>query len=102
MSDKLERVIIPLTHEELMDLWNGVYFKDSSYDFNGETYKQVEKINTSEFSDGDSWDYIIRRESDNRFFKFNVWDAGTHNGYVFENKYIEEVFPEIVTITKYI
>jgi len=30
-------------------------------------------------------------ESDGKFFKFNVWDAGYNNGYIFEDKFIIEV-----------
>ena len=58
----------------------------------GELYKQVKKINTSDKSDGPSWDYVIKRKSDGKFFKFNVWDAGDHNGYIFEDKFLIEVF----------
>lgn len=83
---------VELTHDELMDLWNGVYFKDSIYELNGISYKQVDIINTSEKSDGDSWDYIVERQSDGKFFKFNVWDAGERNGYIFEEKFLIEVF----------
>ena len=95
---KKKREKIELDHDKLMDLWNGVYHKGNSTELDGETYTQVMKINTSDKSDGESWDYIIQRKSDNKYFKFNVWDAGEHNGYIFEDEYIEEVF-ERATVT---
>jgi len=82
---------INLNSEELRDLWNGVYHKGNTYELNGEVYEQVEKIDTSKYSDGPSWDYIIQRKDDGKYFKFNVWDAGEHNGYIFEDEYLEEV-----------
>lgn len=85
-----EKVIIG--KDDLMDMWNGLYFKDSTYDFNGENYKHIMVVNTSDKSDGPSWDYIIKRESDDKFFKFNVWEAS--NGYIFVNEFLIEVFEE--------
>lgn len=88
----MKREIIELTKEELFDLWNGVYWEGEWYKLKGESYTQVDKINTSHTSDGPSWDYIIKRKSDGKHFKFNVW-YGEYNGYVFEDEYLEEVFP---------
>lgn len=93
---KREKII--LTHEELMDLWNGIYSKSNEYILKGNTYQQIDKVNTSDMSDGPSWDYIIQRKEDGKVFKFNIWDAGEHNGYVFEDKYIIEVFPKQKTV----
>ena len=87
----MEKEKIDLTLDELMELWNGVYHMGNTHELKGETYKQVKQINTSDMSDGPSWDYILERESDGKFFKFNIWDAGTHNGYIFEDRYIIEV-----------
>lgn len=93
-----EREKIELTQDQLMELWNGVYHKSNEYELKGEMYRQVLKINTSDMSDGPSWDYIIKRKSDDKFFKFNIWDAGEYNGYIFEDEYIIEVF-EKQTVT---
>lgn len=90
MNNKIK---IEMDSETLMELWNGLYFEGSSTEINDETYTHITKINTSDYSDGPSWDYIIQRKSDNKFFKFNVWDAGSLNGYIFEDKFLEEVFP---------
>lgn len=95
---KKEREKINLTSEELMDLWNGLFYKDSTHELNGIKYKHITTINTSDKSDGPSWDYIIQRQSDNKLFKFNIWDAGEYNGYIFEDKYLIEVF-EKQTVT---
>jgi len=95
--NNIEREKIDLTEEELLDLWDGVYFVNSVYNLRGVDYKHVMVINTSDNSDGPSWDYIIQRVGDGRFFKFHIWDAGK-NGYIFEKKYIIEVF-EKQTVT---
>jgi hypothetical protein len=100
-KEKKVREKIDLDHDTLMDLWDNVNYKGDSHELNGEKYTHVDKINTSDKSDGDSWDYIVQRKSDGKHFKFNVWDAGSHNGYVFEDKFLEEVFPKTVTTTKY-
>lgn len=92
---------IELTHDELMELWNQLYYIGNQYILKGVKYLCIDIINTSHKSDGDSWDYIIQREVDGKFFKFHVWDAGSHNGYIFEDKYIEEVFQKISTTYNY-
>jgi hypothetical protein len=92
MEDK-EREFIEMSSEEQLELWDGVYHMGSSYETeDGETYTSIDKINTSEYSDGPSWDYIVERKSDGLFFKFSVWDAGYHNGYLFEDDGLEQVF----------
>ena len=87
-----ERLLIEMSEEKQKELWNGVYFMGSSYEMDGETYTSVDKINTSEYSDGESWDYIVQRKSDGLYFKFNVWDAGEYNGYLFQDEGLEQVF----------
>lgn len=96
-----EKEIIECSSEELRDLWNGVYYKGNKYEFKGDIYEQVDKIDTSRYSDGPSWDYIVKRKSDGKFFKFNVWDAGDHNGYIFEDEYLEEVHQSQKSINHY-
>jgi len=94
---KQERIKIPMSSEDILELWNLLYFKNSTTEFNGETYTHIMQINTSDKSDGESWDYIIQRKSDDKFFKFHIWDAGSHNGFLAETEYLKEVFPIIVT-----
>ncbi len=91
--ENMKREIVESTQEDLKDLWNGVYFEGNSHELYGETYTHIDKINTSHLSDGPSWDYIVQRKSDGKYFKFNVWDAGDRNGYIIEDEYLEEVFP---------
>lgn len=91
-KQKVDRILIPMSNEEQLELWEGIYFKDSSYEMNGETYTHIDKINTSDYSDGPSWDYIVQRKSDGLYFKFNVWDAGEYNGYLCQDKGLEQVF----------
>ena len=72
-----EREFIKMSSEEQLELWDAVHFIGSSYETeDGETYTSIDKINTSEYSDGPSWDYIVERKSDGLFFKFNVWESG--------------------------
>lgn len=95
---KTERLLIPMSGEQQLELWDGLYHTGSSYMINDETYTHITRINTSEYSDGPSWDYIVQRKSDGLFFKFNVWDAGDHNGYLCQDKGLEQVF-EVTKIT---
>lgn len=92
----MEREEIELTHDELMDLFDGIYFASDKYELKGEIYQQVDKVNTSDYSDGPSWDYVVQRESDKKFFEFNIWESS--HGYVFEDKCLLEVFPETKTV----
>lgn len=89
---KQERLLIEMSEEKQKELWNGVYFMGQSYEIDGETYTSVDKINTSEYSDGESWDYIVQRKSDGLYFKFNVWDAGEYHGYLCQDKGLKQVF----------
>lgn len=99
----MDREYIDFDDEIMRELWNGLYWEGSSVEIMGELYIRMDKINTSEFSDGESHDYIIQRKSDGKYFKFNVWDAGSHNGYIFsdgENS-LSEVFPKTIIKTTY-
>lgn len=93
-----ERILIELTEQEQLELWNAVYYMGKSHKINGETYTSVAKINTSDYSDGPSWDYIVQRKSDGLFFKFNVWNAGEYNGYLCQDEGLEQVF-QVTKIT---
>jgi hypothetical protein len=102
LKNGLDRVTLDFDKETMFELWEGVYFEDSSVEINAETYTHIDVINTSDYSDGESHDYIIQRKSDNRYFKFNVWEAGGNNGYIFSDgdHSLTEVFPETKTIYK--
>lgn len=93
-----ERILIELTEQEQLELWDAVYYMGNSHEINGETYTSVDQINTSDYSDGPSWDYIVQRKSDGLFFKFNVWDAGGYNGYLCQDEGLEQVF-QVTKIT---
>ena len=89
--EDIEREFIEMSSEGQKELWNGVYHIGKSYETeDGETYTSIDKINTSEYSDGPSWDYIVERKSDGLFFKFNVWESS--KGYEFEDEGLEQVF----------
>lgn len=87
---KQERILIEMSEEKQLELWDAVYFIGRSYELDGETYTSVDKINTSEYSDGDSWDYIVQRKSDGLYFKFNVWEAPS--GWQCQDEGLEQVF----------
>lgn len=100
----MEREQIKLSPEELenFDFTGG--YEGTTWEIRGETYKYVEEIRTDQMSDGPSWDIVVQRESDKKYFKWNCWDAGYHNGYIMsdgEEYQIKEVFPETTTTTIY-
>ena len=96
----MEREKIKLTEEELLDF---DFTGGSKWELRGEIYDFVEEIRTDKYSDGPSWDIVVKRKSDDKYFKWNCWDAGSHNGYMMESgdNYMEEVFPKIITKTTY-
>jgi hypothetical protein len=101
----MEKEIIQLEYDEMLEFWNEIYHPNTTTELRGETYKHIKKINTSDKSDGESHDYIVERLSDGKFFKFNVWDAGYNNGYIFSdgdpNNTLHEVIKKEVKTNKY-
>jgi len=59
---------------------------------NDEKYTFVEQIYANWRCEGICWDTIVKRESDGKFFKFDVWD--TSREYIFGewDKGLTEVF----------
>lgn len=98
MGEQKEK--ITLTEEELE---NFDFTGGTLWELRGEKYHFIEEIRTDQYSDGPSWDIVVKRESDGKFFKWNCWDAGSHNGYMMESgdNYMEEVFVKTKTITSY-
>lgn len=98
----MEREKIELTKEELNDFDYTSGYKSTTWELRGETYNFVEKIRTDQFSDGPSWDIVVKRQSDEKFFKWNCWDSGRE--YLMEDgdNYMKEVFQEVVTVAKYV
>jgi hypothetical protein len=96
----MEKERIYLTEEELEDF---DFTGGSKWELGGEVYNFVEEIRTDECSDGPSWDIVVKRKSDGKYFKWNCWDAGDHNGYLMESgdNYMEEVSPKTITKTIY-
>ena len=90
----MKREKIKLTTAELEDF---DFTGGEEWQLRGETYKFVETIRTDEFSDGPSWDTVVRRESDGKFFKWNCWDAGRTYEMESGNNYMEEVFQKTIT-----
>ena len=96
--DVIIREKITLTEEELedFDITGG-----HVWELRGETYHFVETIRTDESSDGESWDTVVKRESDGKYFMWNCWVSG--HGYKMEggDNYMEEVFQKTITKTIY-
>jgi hypothetical protein len=99
----MERETIYLTEEELENFDFTAGYNGTVWELRDEKYHYVETIRTDAKSDGPSWDIIVKRESDNKFFKWGCWDAGYHNGYIMEHgdNCMKEVIPKSVTITTY-
>lgn len=62
------------------------------------TEEEFDEVRTDKYSDGSSWDIVVKRESDGKFFKWNCW-AGKNYSYRMQggNNYMTEVFPESIT-----
>ena len=93
----MEREKIKLTEKELEDFDFTGGYKGTTWELRGETYVYVEEIRTDEFSDGESWDIIVNRHSDGKFFKWNCWDTGRSYQMESGDNYMEEVFPKTIT-----
>lgn len=89
---------IYLTEEELEDF--DITGCDE-WELRSETYVYVDTTRTDTTSDGPSWDTIVKRQSDGKFFKWNCWDTGHQFCMEHGNNYMEETFPKQVTITIY-
>jgi hypothetical protein len=96
----MEKETIYLTEEELEDF---DFTGGSKWELRGEVYDFIEEIRTDKYSDGPSWDVVVKRQSDGKYFKWNCWDAGDYNGYMMESgdNYMEEVSPKTITKTIY-
>ena len=94
----MKREKINLTEEELeeFDFTGG-----EEWTLRGETYNHVETIRTDQYSDGESWDTVVKRESDGKYFQWNCWDASRDYQMESGENYMEEVFPKTVTIVTY-
>lgn len=97
----MDRLEIHFDYDTILELRNRIYYENSSVTINNETYTRVEKINTSEFSDGESWDYIVQRKSDNKYFKFNVWCISDGYEFSYGENTLTEVFPQTIVKTIY-
>lgn len=96
-----KREVIQLTYEQINNLREAIWFKDgSTFIYGTETYTRVKKINTSEYSDGESYEYIVQRMSDKKYFKFDWWE---HDGGIFSDgeNTLTEVFPYSETTLKF-
>ncbi len=97
----MERERVVLTEEELCDFDFTGGYEGLTWELRNEVYHFVKKIRTDQYSDGPSWDIVVKRESDNKYFKWNCWDAGSAYYMESGDNYMEEVFPKTVTTVTY-
>jgi len=100
----MEKEQIKLNEEELREFDFTDSGKGATWKLKGETYLWCDEVRTDAMSDGPSWETIVQRKSDDKFFKWNCWDAGYHNGYIMSDGDIyqmEEVFPKTTTTVIY-
>jgi hypothetical protein len=94
----MEKEKIYLTTEELEDF---DFTGGSQWKLRNEIYKFVEEIRTDKYSDGPSWDIVVQRKSDKKYFKWNCWNPCERYYMESGDNYMEEVFPEKTVITKW-
>ena len=94
----MEREKINLTEEELEDFDFTGGYKGTTWELRDEIYDYVKTIRTDQYSDGESWDIVVKRQNDGKFFKWNCWEGG-RNGYQMSSgdNYMKEVFPKTIT-----
>ena len=94
MEDIRVRERICLTDEELEDF---DFTGGSEWELRDEIYKFVEEIRTDKFSDGPSWDIVVKRDSDDKFFKWHCWESSRDYVMSGGRNYMEEVFLKVIT-----
>ena len=78
--------------------------KNHKWVIRGETYMFIEIIRTDETLDSKSWETVVKRECDGKFFKWSCLYAGKNKGYIMshgEDFQLKEVYPEVITTVKY-
>lgn len=94
MDKNVVREIIHLSDNDLcdFDITGG-----SIWHLKDEVYKLIKTIRTDRSSGEDSWDTIVQRESDNKFFKWNCWE--TRNDYIMDygRNNMTEVFEKTIS-----
>lgn len=94
----MKRVAIKLSEEELEEFDFTGGYEGTEWHLQGETYKYVETIRTDEMSDGPSWDIIVQRVSDDKYFKWNCWERSSEYVMSDGQEYqIKEVFPKTIS-----
>jgi hypothetical protein len=95
----MEKEKIYLTEEELNDF--GFTRTFGEWLLRGEKYTYEDEIRTDQYSDGESWDTVVKRESDGKFFKWGCWDAGSEFVMEHGDNCMVEVFPKTITTVIY-
>lgn len=99
----MKREKIFLTNEELICF--DISGNNKCWKLRDETYNFVDIERTDEYTNGPSWNVIVIRESDNKYFKWNCWDTSTNYGIgflmEFGDNFMVEVFPKTITTVTY-
>lgn len=96
MNPEKERLY--LTEEEMVDF---DFTGGSRWELRQEVYTFEAEIRTDQYSDGPSWDTVVKRQSDGKLFKWGCWDSGREYYMQHGDNYLEEVTPKKVTTTQY-
>lgn len=84
--------------EAIANFWNKLYHIGNSTNYGGEIYTTVDIVYRRN-CDGECGDWIIKRESDGKYFKIDWWEGG-NDGYEFHGNKIIEVFPkQVISVT---
>lgn len=102
LSKNRERISVD--QDELYYMWEvwdvgSDDFLNTEFQLGDNFYTPFDEVNVTDRYDNEASDYIIKRKSDDKLFKFNVEQTNYH-GSVFSD-YIEEVFPRTITKTIY-
>jgi hypothetical protein len=102
-TNNMEREVIQLDYETIYELWNDLYFDNSTTELDGIKFTKIEKINTSDYCDGECHDVIVQRDTDKKYFKFSYWegDFNSSGNYQFSDgdNTLTEVFPrQIISV----
>jgi len=73
---------IKLTHDIVK---NDIFYEESDFEFDGETYEYVEELDRSMDEHGRDFTYLYKRKSDGKYFRITVWqERQSYEDYCYE------------------
>ena len=95
----MKKETIYLTEEELEDF---DFTGGNKWELRGEIYNFVEQIDIPNGDDGEIWEIVVQRKSDDKYFKWDCWRTSYEYYMSDGDNYMEEVFPKTVNKVVYI